>query len=114
MAIRDGVPNFELVGMIFAVAGERFEYLAPEEDTDNSNPDMVRQYDGDIYVNTTRTIIYGITYALSIESIEEFLENNKDVFISKGYDYDQILKSKTDADKDKEQEFRDFEPENEN
>lgn len=102
MAIRDGVPNFEWVGMVFAVAGERIEYLVPEKESDLPSVDIQRIYTGDVYLNSTRSIVYGITYAVSIESIREFLELNTGVFSEKGYDSTLFLKEKADTPGSKE------------
>ena len=84
LAIRDGIPNFELVGMVFAIAGEMLQLLGPEEDQfyDANNQ---KKYTGDVYLKSTRQIVYGITYVISIETIEDFFNKNKSSFLNQGY-----------------------------
>lgn len=94
LAIRDGVPNFELVGMIFAVAAQSISYLGPNNATDPTEFDVGHPYFGDIYINSTRQIVYGITYAVSIEAIEIFIDNNKVSFEAKGFNGNLFLNRK--------------------
>lgn len=94
MAVRDGIPNFEWVGMVFAVAGERIEYLVPEKETEAQPADVQHPYTGDIYLNSTRAIVYGITYAVSVESIEQFFEVSKADLTMKGFNSDLFLKER--------------------
>jgi predicted RecA/RadA family phage recombinase len=91
LALRDGVPNFELVGMVFAVAGERISFLGPAQNQEPIKDELQRLYTGDVYLNSVRQIIYGITYAISIEQISSFFEKNKEVFRGKGFDSERFL-----------------------
>ena len=102
MAIRDGIPNFEWVGMVFAVAGERIEYLVPERETEAQPSDVQHPYSGDIYLNSTRSIVYGITYAVSIESIELFFQESKMALAAKGFNSDLFLQEKPQGPRSKE------------
>ena len=83
-ALRDGPPNFEMVGMVFAIAGEMLQFLGPAK-LDIYEPNKENKYEGDIYLRSTRQIVYGVTYAISMESIEQFLMKNFEVFKNKGY-----------------------------
>ncbi len=94
LAVRDGVPNFELVGMVFAVAGQSFSFLGPEQASEPIELDMQRPYSGEIYLNATRQIVYGITYAVSIETIEKFFNKNKTSFEEQGFNSDLFLSKK--------------------
>jgi len=94
LAVRDGVPNFELVGMVFAVARESISFLGPDEETEPIELDMQRPYSGNIFLNSTRQIIYGITYAVSIESIQTFFWDHRDSFDAAGFDSNLFLNSK--------------------
>ena len=87
LAIRDGIPHFELVGIIEWVAEDNENILqpAPLEGALKYNP--LVPYKGDAFVKQEKFLKYGITKVISIESIENFLEKNKDYFISKGYDF---------------------------
>lgn len=92
-AIRDGIPNFELVGMVYAIAGEMLQFLGP--DTHRAyEPDNQNKYTGDIYLKSTRQIIYGITYVIAIETIEDFFKENRNIFLENGFDSDLFLKKK--------------------
>jgi len=90
-ALRDGAPNFEMVGMVFAIAGEMMQFLGPDEsifyDAYKNN-----KYYGDVYLKSTRQIVYGITYALSMEVIEKFFVDNYNAFSKKGYNSKLFLK----------------------
>ena len=85
LAIRDGVPNFELVGLVRAVPSD-YEYtirpLIKEHDIDY-NP-MI-PYKGEIYVDKQQILKLGITKVLGIEAVEDFLEKNKDILLHEGY-----------------------------
>ena len=85
LAIRDGVPNFELVGLVRAVPSD-FEYtirpLTKEHDIDY-NP-MI-PYKGEVYVDKQQVLKLGITKVLGIEAVEDFLEKNRDILLHHGY-----------------------------
>ena len=87
LAIRDGIPNFELVGIIEWVAEDNENILqpAPLEGALKYNP--LVPYSGSTFVKQEKFLKYGITKVISIESIKNFLEKNKDYFIQKGYDF---------------------------
>jgi len=62
LAIRDGVPNFELVGIATSVSAN-FKYsLKPSPDIDQTSFDPRVPYKGEIYVDTEKQINYGITF----------------------------------------------------
>jgi len=85
LAIRDGVPNFELVGLVKSVPAE-FEYtlrpLNKEHDIDY-NPML--PYKGDAYVDKEQTLRIGITKVIAIEQVLEFFTKYKETLTSKGY-----------------------------
>ena len=85
LAIRDGVPHFELVGIIDWVPEESENILqpAPVEDPYKYNP--LVPYRGDNYVKEEKFLKYGMAKVISIESIMDFLKKNKKYFIDKGY-----------------------------
>ncbi|MGD9487525.1 MAG: serine protease [Calditrichaceae bacterium] len=90
-AVRDGVPNFEVVGMASAVAAESMYYLSPEKNFKMSDYDALHTYDGDAFVQTYDSVFYGITYALSIESVLKFIKENEPAIRSKGYNPDRFF-----------------------
>lgn len=85
LAIRDGVPNFELVGLVRAVPAD-YEYLIrPSQSNVSMGFNPVIPYNGDLFVEKKANIKYGITRVISIESIVEFLKSQRETLIEKGY-----------------------------
>jgi len=85
LALRDGVPNFELVGMAIAISAETKSYLSPVVDITRSEFDTHNPYKDEVFINIHDEIYYGVTHATSIEQIIQFIENNKELLQSKGY-----------------------------
>ncbi len=91
LAIRDGVPNFEVVGMAASVSAD-FEYLiVPPDDIGRIGFDPRIPYEGDVFVQFNRTINYGITFIVSIENIQSFIQKNREVIAAKGYDLSHLI-----------------------
>jgi hypothetical protein len=88
LAIRDGVPNFELVGMVLTAPAEYEYVLRPKKD------DVVllgSEYIGPVITGARKNIKYGITKVLAIESIMKFIENNSKILLENNIDIDQIF-----------------------
>ncbi len=85
LAIRDGVPNFELVGIVSSVPADYENVLTPPPVNSNVEYDATVPYQGEIYVNRKINIKYGVTRAISVETLKDFVEKNKSIFESKGY-----------------------------
>lgn len=83
LALRDGVPNFELVGMATSVSAETDYLLSPGN---IKNYDPTYPYSGNMYIRDIKNINYGITYSISIEAIKKFIKDHKDELLDKGYD----------------------------
>lgn len=85
LAIRDGVPNFELVGLVRSVPAD-YEYVVrpvtKETDLDY-NPRI--PYKGDVYVEKQQVLRTGITKVIGIESVLDFILDNKNILINSGY-----------------------------
>ena len=91
-AIRDGVPNFELVGIVKSVSAEMKPYLAPAEDTPRfTGKDFQEIFNGESIIKTHENIFYGVTYVVAIEVIEQFIEDNRINLAEKGFDIDQFF-----------------------
>jgi hypothetical protein len=91
LAIKDGVPNFEVVGITTSAAAEYATVLVPERqipDYDESIP-----YDGDIYVANKKNINYGITRAISSEAILGLLKKNNKMLKRKGFNFEYLWKT---------------------
>lgn len=91
LAIRDGAPNFELVGMVKSGTVHRDFILRPNTDSPNFIYNPQSNYTGEVLVKEKADIKYGVTKIMTIETILEFMENNKLVLEGLGYDYDKFL-----------------------
>lgn len=87
LALRDGVPNFELVGLANALPARSGIKLQPEADINSKTLNPSQPYTGTIYLNREVSIIPGITYTISVETIKEFIEKNKKQLLEKGFSF---------------------------
>ncbi|QQS35426.1 MAG: trypsin-like peptidase domain-containing protein [Ignavibacteriales bacterium] len=85
LAIKDGVPNFELVGMVQRVPKEDEDYLRPEALSSDGRYSPLIPYEGEIYADKRINIRYGIAKIISIEQILEYIEKHRDYLNQKGY-----------------------------
>lgn len=89
LAIRDGVPNFEIVGIVKSTAADNETTLVPVKDWDYSE-DV--PYDGPSYVNYKKNINYGITFAIPSEAILDLLKENREYLLKRGYNFDVLMR----------------------
>ncbi len=85
LAIRDGVPNFELVGMVRSVPAESEFIIKPlvnERDVE-LNPQL--PYKGDVTVEKRQAIKFGITKVIGIEAILDFFRENRGEIERRGF-----------------------------
>ena len=92
LAVRDGAPNFELVGIAKSAAADYEYVLAPEERYEQSEYDPKLPYSGEIFVRYKANIQYGVTHITSVEAIRNMLLENEDYFRAKGYDFSAFTK----------------------
>ncbi len=85
LAIKDGIPNFELVGIVQWVPEEVDNIIAPLKRKSDRPYSSFVPYEGDIFVKRYPNIKYGIANIISIDSILEFLELNKSKLYKEGY-----------------------------
>jgi hypothetical protein len=85
LAIRDGVPNFELIGMVQWVPEEEESLIYPENLKTKSSYNPVVPYDGNLYVRKHSSIRYGIAKIIPVESIMTFLLKNKSYLNESGF-----------------------------
>jgi hypothetical protein len=85
LGIRDGVPNFELVGIVRLVPGTSEYLLVPTREGEDLEYDSRVPYTGDIYVDRRLTIRYGITQSVGIEAIVKFVRDNSAMLARQGY-----------------------------
>jgi len=91
LALRDGVPNFELVGMANAVSAETKFYLIPDKKKNQSEYNPNQSYTGESFIGVHEEIYYGVTHAISIESIMQFIYDNEHILNQKGYYMDKLF-----------------------
>jgi len=91
LAIRDGVPNFEMVGMAKSVAARYENVLVPEEESHLRKYNPNAPYQGNMFVKMQKEINYGITYSVSSNSIKEFIDDHKIELAEKGYLFTHFL-----------------------
>jgi len=87
LALRDGIPNFELVGIAKSAAAEYLYLLTPPSDFDQSMYDPNLPYNGELRVEYRADIQYGVTNVVPIESILVLLKENEDYFDKLGYNF---------------------------
>lgn len=85
LAIKDGIPNFELVGIVQWVPEGEDYYIGPPPRKTNDPYNLLVPYNGEIFVKKQANIKYGIAKIISIESIREFIEDNKSSLFDQGY-----------------------------
>lgn len=76
-AIRGDGSGLEWIGVLSAAYAEREYFLAPDETQTGEALNQQIEYEGPLYLRMERRIRYGITYAVGIGYIEEFLEANR-------------------------------------
>jgi hypothetical protein len=85
LAIRDGVPNFELVGLVRSVPAEYEYFVRPLTKEHNIEYSPFLPYKGDVYVDKEQILRMGITKVIGIETVKEFLLENKDMLLNHGF-----------------------------
>jgi len=73
LAIKDGVPNFELVGIVQWVPEEESNILIPKRLKNNEPYNPIVPYRGEEFVKRYSSIRYGIANIISIETVIDFL-----------------------------------------
>jgi len=85
LALRDGVPNFELVGLIEWISDENQNVLEPTTLDGTMKYDPIAPYHGELFVKQLQLLRYGITKVIPIEIIKKFLMSNQDLLEKNGY-----------------------------
>jgi hypothetical protein len=91
LAIRDGVPNFEIVGIAKGVSGKTEYLIVPEADDKPSAWELLKPYRGAIFQKKHEFIEPGMTFTISIESILAFIDDHEDELKDMGYNTELFL-----------------------
>jgi hypothetical protein len=93
LAIRDGVPNFELVGIVKLVSARSSFVLSPEKENGEVVYDPAIPYTGAVYVERKTEIESGLTQAVPVEAIKEFIKIQTPLLREKGYIIGNLFKT---------------------
>ena len=74
-----------LVDSDVVISAESKSYLAPGKKSGYSEFDSHLPYNDEMFINVHDEIYYGVTHAISIESIMQFIQNNKSLLKEHGY-----------------------------
>ncbi len=85
LAIRDGVPNFEFIGLVQWVPEEEESLIYPEIPKSKSSYNPILPYEGNLYVRKHSSIRYGIAKVIPVESIMTFVLKNKSYLNQQGF-----------------------------
>jgi hypothetical protein len=85
LAVRDGVPNFELVGIVKMIPVQSSYVLAPSKSDLDTQFDPLEVYHGDIYVERKSEMLPGIVQAVPVESIVDFVREHQKFLAARGY-----------------------------
>ncbi len=91
LAIKDGVPNFEMVGIIQWVPEEEDNILVPKKLKNNERYNPIVPYEGEEYVKRFSSIRYGITRVISVETVKKFFNDHKDILYEKEYYFEKFI-----------------------
>jgi hypothetical protein len=89
VALRDGVPNFEAVGIVTSAAGEDEAFLVPTK-----HRDYVENvpYADSVFVEYKTNIKYGITFATTTNAVVALIRKNMPLLRRMGYDFSAMIK----------------------
>ncbi len=86
LAVKDGIPNFELVGLIQSVPEEDENVLEPASIDKRYKYSGSVPYTGLNFVKELKLFNYGIAKVIPINAIVNYLKKNREFLISKGYE----------------------------
>lgn len=91
LAIRDGVPNFEWVGIAKSAYATNENILKPQLEYHEQVYNPKVPYKGEVFVGVRKDINYGITYSTPIEKIKECYFDNRNKFLQLNCNLDHIF-----------------------
>ena len=91
IAVRDGVPNFEMVGMVKSAAASNRYILEPDTRDFQNELNFSEPYTGDIRVRSEKDIKYGITFSVATETLRTFYRKHRHQLEERGYFLDDFF-----------------------
>lgn len=88
IAVRDGVPNFEMVGMVKSSAAVNKYYLIPEDADNLAVMDLEQRYEGEARILSEKDIKYGVTFSVTTASLTDFYKKHQKNLKNEGFDLD--------------------------
>ena len=88
IAVRDGVPNFEIVGMVKSSAAVNKIYLTPENTDKMGEISFDEPYEGKVRITAEKEIQYGITFSVTTEMLIDFYKQHSRDLKDRGYSLD--------------------------
>jgi hypothetical protein len=85
LAVRDGVPNFEWIGIATAGAAATEITVAPEDTMPLSEDDLDQPYDGPLVLRQQKRLRYGITTCTTIDAVKAVLREHAADLARRGY-----------------------------
>ncbi len=85
LAIRNGVPHFELVGIVKLLFGHSYYILSPQREDESRAYDVSEPYTGGMYVERKVDINFGVTQAISMEAVGDFVRSHEAELHDRGY-----------------------------
>jgi len=90
LAIRGETGEMEWIGMARSGSASTEMILAPR-DAHPDEADLFRPFEGDIFLKPDSRIEYGITFPISIKTIQSFLSQHRELLEQKGYSVSRYL-----------------------
>lgn len=85
LGVRDGVPNFELVGLVKSVPSEYQYFIQPLAKDHDLDFNPLLPYKGDFFIQKEQVLRMGITRVIGIEVVKNFVKTNENYLKSLGY-----------------------------
>jgi len=92
LAIRGGLPHFELVGLANALPVRKNLVLRPNPDLNAEEVIQPEPYSGKIFIDQQVSIVHGLTLAISSETIRRFIRTNLIPLKKRGFDLNGFIK----------------------
>jgi hypothetical protein len=92
LAIRDGVPNFELVGLLVRVPVSYDFVVKPAAAKPEHRYNPAIPYTGDVFVQQMKNIKYGIIQVIPTNVIVDFFKSQNNELQRNGYDFSKFIR----------------------